>query len=98
MNIDKMTYNVQAALEFAQNDAVEEKLQTIEVENLMKHFVIQSDSMLNTIFERSNLDIKAYESILNEALTKMPRVEGNVQYGQYLSNGINQLLNAAEKR
>lgn len=98
MNIDKMTYNVQAALEFAQNDAVEEKLQTIEVENLMKHFVIQSDSMLNTIFERSNLDIKAYESILNEALTKMPRVEGNVQYGQYLSNGINQLLNAAEKK
>ncbi|TDM03785.1 ATP-dependent chaperone ClpB [Macrococcus carouselicus] len=98
MNADKMTYNVQTAIEVAQNDAIERKMQAIEPESVMLHFTENPDSMLSTVFERANLDIKVYRTKLEEKLAAMPTVSGdNMQYGQYLSNGLNQLMQQADK-
>ncbi|UBH23450.1 ATP-dependent chaperone ClpB [Macrococcus armenti] len=96
MNIEQMTYNVQSALEQAQQMAKDDKLQAIETEHVLLYFVNTADSMLNTVFERANLNIKSYKSILQSALEKMPRVEGNVQYGQYVGNNLGALINKAE--
>ncbi|TDM13347.1 ATP-dependent chaperone ClpB [Macrococcus bovicus] len=98
MNAEKMTYNVQTAIEAAQSDAVERHMQTIEPESLLLHFAQDSDSMLSTVFERANLDIKAYTARLEERLNSLPAVSGdNMQYGQYLSNDLNQLMQKAEQ-
>lgn len=98
MNAEKMTYNVQTAIEAAQSDAVERQMQTIEPESLLLHFAHDSDSMLSTVFERANLDIKAYTDRLKERLNSLPAVSGdNMQYGQYLSNELNQLMQKAEQ-
>ncbi|GGA98949.1 ATP-dependent chaperone ClpB [Macrococcus hajekii] len=98
MNADKMTYNVQTAVEAAQNDAVERKMQTIEPESMLLHFADTQDSMLATVFERAHLDMKQYRSQLEEKLNSMPAVSGdNMQYGQYLSNNLNQLMQQADK-
>ncbi|UOB21146.1 ATP-dependent chaperone ClpB [Macrococcus armenti] len=96
MNIEQMTYNVQSALEQAQQMAKDDKLQAIETEHVLLYFINTVDSMLNTVFERANLNIKSYKSILQSALEKMPRVEGNVQYGQYVGNNLGALINKAE--
>lgn len=96
LNIEQMTYNVQSALEQAQQMAKDDKLQAIETEHVLLYFVNTADSMLNTVFERANLNIKSYKSILQSALEKMPRVEGNVQYGQYVGNNLGALINKAE--
>ncbi|TDM12503.1 ATP-dependent chaperone ClpB [Macrococcus lamae] len=97
MNIDNMTYNVQSAIEFAQNDAIERKMQSIEAESLMLYFTNDTDSMLSTVFDRANLKTQDYAKLLNEKLTGMPQISGdNVQYGQYLSAGLNELLQKAE--
>ncbi|WJP98411.1 ATP-dependent chaperone ClpB [Macrococcus bovicus] len=98
MNAEKMTYNVQTAIEAAQSDAVERHMQTIEPESVLLHFAQDSDSMLSTVFERANLDIKAYTARLEERLNSLPAVSGdNMQYGQYLSNDLNQLMQKAEQ-
>ncbi|UTH14440.1 ATP-dependent chaperone ClpB [Macrococcus equipercicus] len=97
MNIDNMTYNVQSAIEFSQNDAVARKVQAIEPESLLLAFTNDADSMLTTVVERSNLDMKEYVRRLTEKLTGLPQISGdNVQYGQYMSAGLNQLLQKAE--
>lgn len=97
MNIENMTYNVQSAVEFAQNDAIARQLQSIEPESLLLSFTNDTDSMLSTVFERANLNMTDYTKQLTEKLTTMPQISGdNVQYGQYLSAGLNQLLQQAD--
>ncbi|RXK18747.1 ATP-dependent chaperone ClpB [Macrococcus sp. DPC7161] len=99
MNLDQMTYNVQNAIQFAQNEAVEMKQQQIETEHLIKHFLVNSDNMLQTVFERANIDIKQYETLIQQALQKYPQVEGeNIQYGSYLSQNLNTVLNEANQQ
>ncbi|ULG72635.1 ATP-dependent chaperone ClpB [Macrococcus brunensis] len=98
MNADKMTYNVQTAVEAAQSDAVERKMQTIEPESILLHFAKDTDSMLSTVFERANLNLKEYTAKLEERLNSLPAVSGdNMQYGQYLSNDLNQLIQKSEQ-
>lgn len=99
MNLDQMTYNVQNAIQFAQNEAIEMKQQQIETEHLIKHFLVNSDNMLQTVFERANIDIKQYETLIQQALQKYPQVEGeNIQYGGYLSQNLNTVLNEANQQ
>lgn len=70
LNIEQMTYNVQSALEQAQQMAKYDKLQAIETEHVLLYFINTVDSMLNTVFERADLNIKSYKSILQSALEK----------------------------
>lgn len=96
VNIEQMTFNVQGALEQAQHKAREDKLQAIESEHVLLHFAETADSMLVTVFERANLDISRYKALLQEALDKKPRVEGDVQYGQYIAGNLSELINRAQ--
>lgn len=97
MNIEKMTYNVQSALERAQQDAIERKMQAIEVESLLLALLSIQDSLYVTVFERAHLNIEDYKVQLTNTLNNKPSISGdNVQYGAYLSSELNQLINHAE--
>ncbi|WP_342388647.1 ATP-dependent chaperone ClpB [Salinicoccus bachuensis] len=98
MDINRMTYTVQSIIERAQSISVDLKLQSIEVEAVMKGLLTVDESMARDVLERANIDVDALLAKYDEKLSKYNVVKGdNVQYGQYMSNGFTQLVNRAEK-
>src|SRR5690625_4618564 len=98
MDINRMTYTVQSVIERAQTISVDLKLQSIEIEAVMKAMLEMDDSMASDVLERANIDVKALSAAYDEKLAKYNTVTGdNVQYGQYMSNGFTKLISRAEK-
>ena len=98
MDINRMTYSVQSIIERAQSISVDLKLQSIEVEAVMKALFTIDESMARDVLERANIDVDALLAKYDEKLSKYNVVKGdNVQYGQYMSNGFTQVVNRAEK-
>ncbi|WP_271398599.1 ATP-dependent chaperone ClpB [Salinicoccus roseus] len=98
MDINRMTYTVQSIIEKAQSISVDMKLQSIEVEAVMKALFTIDESMARDVLERANIDVDALLAKYDEKLSKYNVVKGdNVQYGQYMSNGFTQVVNRAEK-
>lgn len=98
MDINKMTYTVQSIIERAQSMSVDMKLQSIEVEAIMKAMLTVDDSMARDVLERANIDVDQMIGRYDEKLSKYNVVKGdNIEYGQYMSNGFTQLVNRAEK-
>ncbi|AKG73335.1 ATP-dependent chaperone ClpB [Salinicoccus halodurans] len=98
MDINKMTYTVQSIIERAQAISVDLKLQSIEIEAVMKAMLELDGSMAPDVLERANIDTSALLAEYDEKLGKYNVVSGdNVQYGQYMSNGFTQLVSRAEK-
>ena len=98
MDINRMTYTVQSIIERAQSISVDMKLQSIEVEAVMKALFTIDESMARDVLERANIDVDALLAKYDEKLSKYNVVKGdNVQYGQYMSNGFTQVVNRAEK-
>src|SRR5699024_9926813 len=98
MDINKMTYTVQSIIERAQSISVDLKLQSIEIEAVMKAMLTVDDSMASDVLERANIDVNELIDKYDEKLSTYNVVKGeNVQYGQYMSNLFTQLVNRAEK-
>ena len=98
MDINRMTYTVQSIIERAQSISVDMKLQSIEVEAVMKALFTIDESMARDVLERADIDVDALLTKYDEKLSKYNVVKGdNVQYGQYMSNGFTQVVNRAEK-
>lgn len=92
-----MTYTVQSALQKAVELSKEHELQNIEVEAILKGTLDESDSLFKSILERANIDTEELNQAYNNKLKNYPSVQGdNVQYGQYISQKANELLNKAE--
>src|SRR5699024_7417142 len=98
MDINRMTYTVQSVIERAQTISVDLKLQSIEIEAVMKAMLEMDDSMASDVLERANIDVKALSAAYDEKLAKYNTVTGdNVQYGRYMANGFTKLISRAEK-
>ena len=96
MNPNKLTSAFQIALAEAQSIAVGHDHGTIEPTHLMAALVQQSDSAANSLFGRAGADGEALYSALREVLDGLPRIQnpdGNIA----VSQGLNQLLNIADK-
>ncbi|MCE5089294.1 ATP-dependent chaperone ClpB [Staphylococcus devriesei] len=97
MDINQMTYTVQSALQKAVELSKEHELQNIEVEAILKGTLDESDSLFKSILERANIDTEELNQAYTNKLKNYPSVQGdNVQYGQYISQKANELLNKAE--
>ncbi|RIL74276.1 ATP-dependent chaperone ClpB [Staphylococcus devriesei] len=97
MDINQMTYTVQSALQKAVELSKEHELQNIEVEPILKGTLDESDSLFKSILERANIDTEELNQAYTNKLKNYPSVQGdNVQYGQYISQKANELLNKAE--
>ncbi|RIL71244.1 ATP-dependent chaperone ClpB [Staphylococcus devriesei] len=97
MDINQMTYIVQSALQKAVELSKEHELQNIEVEAILKGTLDESDSLFKSILERANIDTEELNQAYTNKLKNYPSVQGdNVQYGQYISQKANELLNKAE--
>lgn len=91
-----MTYAVQMVIERAQQLSVDLKLQTIELEAVMKALLTVPDSMAVDVLQRANINVDALLDSFDKKLNAHNTVTGeNIQYGQYMSQGFSNLINKA---
>ena len=92
-----MTYAVQGALQKAIELAKDNENQNIEIEAILKAALEESESLFKSVLERANIETELLNKAYDEKLKNYPSVQGdNVQYGQYISQKANELINKAE--
>lgn len=97
MDINKMTYAVQSALQQAVELSQQHKLQNIEIEAILSAALNESESLYKSILERANIEVDQLNKGYEDKLNTYASVEGdNIQYGQYISQQANQLITKAE--
>lgn len=99
MDINKMTLKVQNIIERAQQYSVELKLQSIELEAVLKAMLTADESMSADILERANINTADIIKEYDRKLKTYNAVTGDsVEYGVYMSSGFSRLYSSAEKQ
>ena len=96
MRIDKLTTKFQEALADAQSLAVGHDNQYIEPTHLLAALIAQEDGSACSLLAQAGVRVQALQSALNDAIGRLPQVQGtdgNVQ----ISSALNGLLNQADK-
>lgn len=96
MRMDKLTNKFQMALADAQSMALGLDHAVIESLHVMKALMNQSNSSILTILKKAQVNISNLRSQLEEAIKRLPRVEGTG--GEiHISNDLNRILNLMDK-
>jgi len=90
---DKFTLKSQEAVEAAQEIAAKRKQQQIEIEHLVLALLDQQDGVVVPVIKKLGADPGRLRSDVEEALSRLPAVEGLVQ--TYLSQRLNRLFDKA---
>jgi ATP-dependent Clp protease ATP-binding subunit ClpB len=101
MRFDKFTTKLQQALSDAQSLAVGSDSQYIEPQHLLLTMLNDADSGAGSLLARAGGNVNALKAALNEAVSRLPKVEGHggeVQVGRDLSNLFNLTDKEAQKR
>ncbi len=101
MRFDKFTTKLQQALSDAQSLAVGADNQFIEPQHLLLALLNDIDSGAASLLARAGGNVNALKSALNDALTRLPKVEGHsgeVQVGRDLGSLFNLTDKEAQKR
>ncbi|MBG9982295.1 ATP-dependent chaperone ClpB [Aerococcaceae bacterium DSM 111020] len=94
--IEKMTTTMQQALAEAQQVAITRKHQQIDIAHLWLIF-IQPDHFAYKLYQDIGTPLESFKQIIEDEIDKLSVVEGNVQYGQQISQRLNQLLTNANQ-
>jgi ATP-dependent Clp protease ATP-binding subunit ClpB len=101
MRFDKFTTKFQQAVSDAQSLAVGADNQFIEPQHLLLALLNDADSGTSSLLARAGGNVNALKVALNDAVSRLPKVEGHggeVQVGRDLSNLLNLTDKAAQKR
>ena len=101
MRFDKFTTKLQQALSDAQSLAVGSDNQFIEPQHLLLALLNDADSGAGSLLARAGGNVNALKIALNDAVSRLPKVEGGsgeVQVGRDLSNLFNLTDKEAQKR
>ncbi|MBU1424158.1 MAG: ATP-dependent chaperone ClpB [Gammaproteobacteria bacterium] len=101
MRFDKFTTKLQQALSDAQSLAVGNDSQFIEPQHLLLALLNDADSGAGSLLARAGGNVNALKTALNDAVSRLPKVEGHsgeVQVGRDLSNLFNLTDKEAQKR
>lgn len=94
MSIDKLTSNLQSALGEAQFLAAGNQHGFIEPIHVMRSLLDQQNSTISSLLTTANINLVKLNADINEALKKLPKVEGNA--GEiYPSKELSALINRA---
>jgi ATP-dependent Clp protease ATP-binding subunit ClpB len=92
---DKFTLKSQEAVQAAQDIAAKRKNQQMEVEHLVLAMLDQQDGVVLPVLKKLGADPGRVRSDIEEAIERLPKVEGLVQ--TYLSPRLNKLFDRAEE-
>jgi ATP-dependent Clp protease ATP-binding subunit ClpB len=96
MRMDKLTSKFQLALADAQSLAVGRDHQYIEPLHVMMALLDQQGGSVRPLLDKAGANLNVLRSQLQEALDRLPRVEGNA--GEvHISNDLNRILNLTDK-
>ncbi|MDR2219556.1 MAG: AAA family ATPase, partial [Methylobacillus sp.] len=101
MRFDKLTTKFQQALSDAQSLAVGGDNQFIEPQHLLLALLNDADSGAGSLLARAGGNVNALKNALNEAVSRLPKVEGHggeVQMGRDLNSVLNLTDKEAQKR
>jgi len=101
MRIDKFTTKFQQALADAQSLANGNDQQFIEPQHLLLALINQDDGGTSSLLGRAGVNVPGLKRDLEQALTRLPKVEGHggdVQVGRDLGNLLNLTDKEAQKR
>jgi len=101
MRLDKFTTKFQQALADAQSLAIGGDQQFIEPQHLLLALVQQDDGSTSSLLSRAGVNVPGLKRDLEQALTRLPKVEGHggdVSVGRDLGNLLNLTDKEAQKR
>ena len=96
MNVEKMTQKTQEAIVAAQNMAIENSIQEIDVEMLHLALIQQPESTIKGILNSMGVDTAQLEDQLQKYVDSRPKVSGSNQQ-PYISRRLNEIVIRAEK-
>jgi len=99
MDLNRMTLKLQEALQSASAQAMRRNHQGIDVEHLLLALLEQSGGLAAPLFERAGVAPTAVQNAAEQALTKMPQVQGaGSAPGQlHVANRLSRVLTQAEQ-
>ncbi|HEX9021257.1 MAG TPA: ATP-dependent chaperone ClpB [Nitrospirota bacterium] len=92
---DRLTLKAQEAVQTAQDIAAKRRHQQIEVEHLLLSLLEQADGVVPPLLKKLGADPGGIKDDLEEALNKLPKIEGLVQ--SFLSPRLGRLFEKAEQ-
>ena len=101
MRLDKFTTKFQQALSDAQSLAIGGDQQFIEPQHLLLALINQDDGGTSSLLGRAGVNVPGLKRDLEQALTRLPKVEGHggdVSIGRDLANLLNLTDKEAQKR
>ncbi|WP_263769147.1 ATP-dependent chaperone ClpB [Propionivibrio soli] len=101
MRLDKLTTKFQQALGDAQSLAIGHDNQMIEPQHLLLALLQQEDGGTSSLLAQSGTNVQALKTALDQAVDRLPKVEGHggeVQIGRDLTNLLNLTEREAQKR
>ena len=96
MRMDKLTNKLQQALSDAQSLAVGRDHQFIEPAHLLAALLDQEGGSVRPLIAQTGVNVKLLRSQLDQALDRLPQVEG-VSGDVQISNALSRLLNLTDK-
>ncbi|MBX7245968.1 MAG: ATP-dependent chaperone ClpB [Candidatus Sumerlaeaceae bacterium] len=97
MRTDKLTVKATEALQSAQSLANEHGHTELTPEHLLVSLVTQEEGIVPSILKGLGVNPNDTASQAREAMMRHPRVSGAAAQGPYMSRGLNQVIEAAEK-
>ena len=98
MDMNRMTIKLQEALQTASSHAMRRNHQGMDVEHLLLAFLEQDGGIAPALFEQSGVSLPAVRQAAEQALAKLPQVQGaGARPGQlHIAPRLNQVLTKAE--
>jgi len=95
MRWDKFTFMSQEAFQLAQSKAEELGHQELRPEHILWSFLNQEENVIFSVLAKIGADVDKIRRDLEEALEKLPKVEGGGE--AYLSSSLREVMNKAQK-
>ncbi|MBM4124530.1 MAG: ATP-dependent chaperone ClpB [Nitrospira sp.] len=99
MDMNRMTLKLQEALQAASSHAMRRSHQGIDVEHLLLALLEQEGGLTSSLCEQAGVAVAALRSAAEQALTKLPQVQGaGAGPGQvHITSRLSQILASAEQ-
>ncbi len=97
MNLNKYTLKAQEAVQKALELAQEGNNQALEPEHVLKAFLSDNESIVNTLLSKLGANSSAIDEVVTRSISRLPKVQGASVSGQYLSNAAKEVFDKAQK-
>ncbi len=97
MNFNKFTIKSQEAVQNAQEIASSYSNQAIEPEHLLAALVQDSEGIVLPLLQKVGVNVNFLKIKINEALEKLPKLQGAAMGNQYVSQSLAQVFELAQK-